>query len=134
MKKVLVSVLGSMLILMSTTNEAATRHSVNANKPAAVSEGYVGLASFYAKKFHGRFTASGQRYTNEGFTAAHSLLPFGTKLKVTNLRNKRSVVVTVNDRGAFHAYGRIIDLSRAAAKELGMINRGTAKVKLEVLN
>lgn len=134
MKKVLVSVLGSMLILMCTTSEAATRHSVNANKPVAVSEGLVGMASFYAKKFHGRFTASGQRYTNEGFTAAHSLLPFGTKLKVTNLLNKRSVVVTVNDRGAFQAHGRIVDLSRAAAKELGMISRGTAKVKLEVLN
>lgn len=134
MKKVLVSVLGSMLILICTTSEAATRHSVKTNKPVAVSEGLVGMASFYAKKFHGRFTASGQRYTNDGFTAAHSLLPFGTKLKVTNLRNKRSVVVTVNDRGAFHSYGRIIDLSRAAAKEIGMISRGTAKVKLEVLN
>lgn len=134
MKKVLVSVLGSMLILLCTTSEAATKHSISANKPSVVSEGLVGMASFYAKKFHGRFTASGQRYTNEGFTAAHSLLPFGTKLKVTNLRNKRSVVVTVNDRGAFHGYGRIIDLSRAAAKEIGMINRGTAKVKLEVLN
>lgn len=134
MKKVLVSVLGSMLIIMCTTSEAATRHSIATNKPAVVSEGLVGMASFYAKKFHGRFTASGQRYDNNGLTAAHGQLPFGTKLKVTNLRNKRSVVVTVNDRGAFHAYGRIIDLSRAAAKELGMIGRGTAKVKLEVLN
>ncbi|HPY38951.1 MAG TPA: septal ring lytic transglycosylase RlpA family protein [Thiolinea sp.] len=134
MKKVLVTVLGSMLIMMCTTSEAATKHSISANKPAAVSEGFVGMASFYAKKFHGRFTASGQRYDNNGFTAAHSLLPFGTKLKVTNLHNKRSVVVTVNDRGAFHAYGRIVDLSRAAAKEIGMLGRGTAKVKLEVLN
>ncbi|WP_298608811.1 septal ring lytic transglycosylase RlpA family protein [uncultured Thiothrix sp.] len=133
MKKVLVSVLGSMLMVMCMTSEAATRHSINANKPAAVTEGFVGMASFYAKKFHGRFTASGERYSNDGFTAAHSLLPFGTKLKVTNLRNKRFVVVTVNDRGAFPAYGRIVDLSRAAAKELGMIGRGTAKVKLEVL-
>lgn len=134
MKKVLVSVLGSMLILLCTTSEAATKHSITANKPAAVSEGFVGMASFYAKKFQGRFTASGQRYDHGSFTAAHGHLPFGTKLKVTNLRNKRSVVVTVNDRGAFHAYGRIVDLSRAAAKELGMISRGTAKVKLEVLN
>lgn len=133
MNKVLASVLGSIFIMMCTTSEAATKHAISANKPSVVSEGFVGMASFYAKKFHGRFTASGQRYDNNGFTAAHSRLPFGTKLKVTNLRNKRTVVVTVNDRGAFHAYGRIVDLSRAAAKELGMINRGTAKVKLEVL-
>ncbi|MFI0397853.1 MAG: septal ring lytic transglycosylase RlpA family protein [Thiolinea sp.] len=132
MNKVLVSVLGALLIITCTASQAATKHSVATNKPAA-SAGFVGVASFYAKKFHGRFTASGQRYDNNGFTAAHGRLPFGTKLKVTNLHNKRSVIVTVNDRGAFHSYGRIIDLSRAAAKEIGMINRGTAKVKLEVL-
>lgn len=132
MKKVLVSVLGALLIITCTASQAATKHSVATSKPAA-SAGFVGMASFYAKKFHGRFTASGQRYDNNGFTAAHGRLPFGTKLKVTNLRNKRSVIVIVNDRGAFHSYGRIIDLSRAAAKEIGMINRGTAKVKLEVL-
>lgn len=133
MKQAFVSVLGALLILISTTSEAATKHSIAANKPSMSTMGIVGVASFYAKKFHGRFTASGQRYDNNGFTAAHGRLPFGTKLKVTNLRNKRSVVVTVNDRGSFHAYGRVIDLSRAAAKELGMISRGTAKVKLEVL-
>lgn len=133
MKQAFVSVLGALLILISTTSEAATKHSIAANKPSMATMGIVGVASFYAKKFHGRFTASGQRYDNNGFTAAHGRLPFGTKLKVTNLRNKRSVVVTVNDRGSFHAYGRVIDLSRAAAKELGMISRGTAKVKLEVL-
>ncbi|MFZ1342747.1 septal ring lytic transglycosylase RlpA family protein [Thiothrix eikelboomii] len=133
MKQAFVSMLGALLILMCTTSEAATKHSIATNKPSAAKVGIVGMASFYAKKFHGRFTASGQRYDNNGFTAAHGRLPFGTKLKVTNLRNKRSVVVTVNDRGGFHAYGRIIDLSRAAAKELGMISRGTAKVKLEIL-
>ena len=132
MKKGLVAVLGALLIITCTASEAASKHPVAASK-SALSAGFVGMASFYAKKFHGRFTASGQRYDNNGLTAAHGRLPFGTKLKVTNLRNKRSVIVTVNDRGAFHAYGRIIDLSRAAAKEIGMINRGTAKVKLEVL-
>lgn len=134
MKKVLISTLGALLIITCTASEAATRHAITAQKQTAVSEAAVGVASFYAKRFHGHFTASGQRYDNELLTAAHSHLPFGTKLKVTNLRNKRSVVVTVNDRGAFHAYGRIIDLSRAAAKEIGMLGRGTAKVKLEVLN
>ncbi len=133
MKQAFVSVLGALLILISTTSEAATKHSIAANKPSMSTMGIVGVASFYAKKLHGHFTASGQRYDNNGFTAAHGRLPFGTKLKVTNLRNKRSVVVTVNDCGSFHAYGRVIDLSRAAAKELGMISRGTAKVKLEVL-
>ncbi|TXH71712.1 MAG: septal ring lytic transglycosylase RlpA family protein [Thiothrix sp.] len=133
MKKVLVSVLGAMLIMTCTASEAATKRPVTAAKQMSVTDVFVGKASFYAKKFQGRFTASGQRYDNEGFTAAHMRLPFGTKVKVTNLHNKRSVVVTVNDRGSFGAYGRIVDLSRAAAKAIGMINRGTAKVKLEVL-
>lgn len=133
MKKVLVSVLGALLIMTCTASEAATKRPILAKKSTTITDIFVGKASFYAKKFHGRFTASGQRYDNEGFTAAHGKLPFGTKVKVTNLHNQRSVIVTVNDRGAFHAYGRIVDLSRAAAKAIGMINRGTAKVKLEVL-
>ncbi|WP_017733664.1 septal ring lytic transglycosylase RlpA family protein [Nafulsella turpanensis] len=89
-----------------------------------------GRASFYANSFQGKPTASGELYDSSAFTAAHKTLPFGTRVKVTNLRNNKSVVVTINDRGPFHQK-RIIDLSKAAAHELGFIDRGTTKVRLE---
>lgn len=92
----------------------------------------VGLASFYAAKFHGRRTASGEIFNTHALTAAHLSLPFGTKVKVTNLRNGKSVVVRINDRGP-HVRGRIIDLSSAAAKKIGLNRAGTARVKLELL-
>jgi rare lipoprotein A len=91
-----------------------------------------GTASYYGGKFHGRKTASGERFNQEGLTAAHKTLPLGTKVRVTNLRNGESVDVKINDRGPYHK-GRVIDLSKGAARELGMINSGTAKVKVEVI-
>ncbi len=92
----------------------------------------TGRASFYGTKFHGRPTASGQRFDMHKLTAAHRTLPFGSKLRVTNERNGKSVIVTVNDRGPFH-HNRVLDLSRAAAKEVGMVNAGSANVRLELL-
>ena len=92
----------------------------------------VGIASYYAAKFHGRRTASGEKFNSKMLTAAHLTLPFGTQLKVTNLRNMKSVIVRVNDRGP-HVKGRIVDLSRAAAQAIGLIQTGTARVVLEVL-
>ena len=92
----------------------------------------VGLASFYAAKFHGRRTASGEIFNTHALTAAHLTLPFGTKVKVTNLRNGKSVIVRINDRGP-HVRGRIIDLSVAAAKKIGLNRAGTVRVKLEIL-
>ena len=89
-----------------------------------------GVASYYGGKFHGRRTASGEIFNKNALTAAHRSLPFGTKLKVTNLRNGRTVLVRVNDRGP-HVRGRIIDLSHAAAKKIGL--KGVVRVKLEVL-
>jgi rare lipoprotein A len=89
-----------------------------------------GLASYYAQSLHGKVTASGEHYHRERLTAAHRSLPFGTRLKVTNLSNGREVVVRVNDRGPF-IKGRIIDLSYAAAKALRMIRQGVVKVRLE---
>ncbi len=89
-----------------------------------------GIASIYAEKFEGRTTASGESYSFRKATCAHLNLPFGTLVKVTNLSNKQSVVVRVNDRGPF-VPDRIIDLSRSAAEKLGFT--GTAKVKLEVV-
>jgi rare lipoprotein A len=91
-----------------------------------------GNASWYGAKFHGRRTANGERYDMNQLTAAHRTLPFGTKVRVTNQRNGRAVVVRINDRGPF-AGRRIIDLSRGAAGALGMVNSGVAPVKLEVL-
>lgn len=97
-------------------------------------EAYVtfGRASYYAAKFHGRRTASGERYNSKLMTAAHQTLPFGTQIKITNLRNMKSVVVRVNDRGP-HVRGRIVDLSRTAAQLLDITRTGVARVKLEIL-
>ncbi|MEJ2004951.1 MAG: septal ring lytic transglycosylase RlpA family protein [Cyclobacteriaceae bacterium] len=92
-----------------------------------------GKASYYADKFEGRPTASGEKYRRNKFTAAHRKLPFGTIIRVTNLENQREVIVTVNDRGPF-VKGRIIDLSRAAAESLDFIMQGTADVEVEVIS
>ncbi|MDA9918301.1 septal ring lytic transglycosylase RlpA family protein [Erythrobacter sp.] len=92
----------------------------------------TGVASYYGRRFHGRRTANGERFNMNALTAAHKTLPFGTKVRVTNARNGRSVVVRINDRGPF-IRGRTIDLSRSAARKLGMISRGHATVKIEIL-
>jgi rare lipoprotein A len=91
-----------------------------------------GVASYYGYDGSGNSTASGQRFNPEGLTAAHRHLPFGTKVRVTNTRNGRSVVVRINDRGPF-IRGRVIDLSVAAARILGMMGSGVAPVRIEVL-
>jgi len=93
----------------------------------------TGKASFYADKFEGSPTASGEKYKHAKMTAAHKSLPFGTKIRVTNLGNNQSVEVVVNDRGPY-VDGRIVDLSKAAAEKLGFINQGLADVKLEVID
>ena len=90
----------------------------------------TGLASFYAHQYHGRKTASGERYNMNKLTAAHRTLPFGAKVRVTNLENNRAVMVRINDRGPF-VRGRIIDVSLAAAKRLDLTKKGTARVRIE---
>jgi rare lipoprotein A len=92
----------------------------------------VGIASYYGKEHAGLRTASGERYDLQGMTAAHPTLPFGTRVRVTNLDNGRKAVVRINDRGPFRR-GRIIDVSYAAARELGLIGPGLARVRLDVL-
>lgn len=89
-----------------------------------------GKASYYADKFQGRKTASGETFKQNRMTAAHQTLPFGTKVKVTNLDNGRTIKVRVNDRGPFVS-GRIIDLSKKAARKLGMVQSGVANVKIK---
>lgn len=91
-----------------------------------------GRASYYGERFRGRRTASGERFDPDRLTAAHRTLPFGTRLRVTNLRNGRSVVVRVTDRGPYHGR-RVLDLSKEAARQLGMIRRGVARVRIERL-
>ena len=93
----------------------------------------TGKASFYADKFEGVFTASGEKYKHNKLTGAHKTLPFGTKVRVTNLDNNESVEVVINDRGPY-VEDRIIDLSKSAAEQLGFINKGLANVKLEVID
>ena len=93
----------------------------------------TGKASFYADKFEGVYTASGEKYKHSKLTGAHKTLPFGTKVRVTNLENNQSVEVVINDRGPY-VEDRIIDLSKAAAEQLGFINKGLANVKLEVVD
>jgi rare lipoprotein A len=98
----------------------------------AVGRSAEGKASFYGKEHAGERTASGERYDPEALTAAHPSLPFGARLKVTNLANGRSVVVRVNDRGPY-LRGRTVDLSLAAARALGAIGEGVARVRIERL-
>ena len=91
-----------------------------------------GAASWYGPGFYGRQTASGERLRKGTFTAAHRTLPFGTRVRVTNLDNNRSVVVRINDRGPFR-YHRVIDLAHGAARELRMMRAGEIPVRLEIL-
>ena len=93
----------------------------------------IGIASWYGKKFHGRLTANGEVYNMHAISAAHKALPLPTTVKVTNLDNGRSIVVRVNDRGPFHD-DRLIDLSWAAARELGFHTKGTAPVVVEAMD
>ena len=106
-------------------------------QPAKQPEGKIlltleGIASFYAQDFHGKQTSNGETFDMDALTAAHRTFPFGTKVRVTNLENNKTVVVRVNDRGPFKE-GRMIDLSMGAAKEIDLIRTGTARVRLDVL-
>ena len=92
----------------------------------------TGQASWYGKAHQGHLTASGERFDMHALTAAHRTLPFGTIVRVTHLKSGRSVDVRINDRGPFHS-GRIIDLSYEAARKLGIVGGGTARVKVTVI-
>ncbi|HSE88292.1 MAG TPA: septal ring lytic transglycosylase RlpA family protein [Candidatus Binatia bacterium] len=103
-----------------TTSKRAAKHALN------------GIASWYGPGFHGKKTASGEIYDQNKLTAAHKTVPLGTKARVTNLENGSTVEVEINDRGPF-VEGRIIDLSRAAARALGFVKLGTAPVQVELI-
>ena len=117
-----------MAAVVATAGCAAHRSAPDLSSPAS-SAGVIdtGLASWYGERFQGRRTASGERFDLHQFTAAHRTLPFGTRVRVHNLDNGREVVVRINDRGPFKG-GRVIDLSRAAAAAIGIVQSGTARV------
>jgi rare lipoprotein A len=99
----------------------------------ATAQVQTGKASFYADKFEGIPTASGEKYRHNKLTGAHKTLPFGTVVRVTNVANDKTVDVTINDRGPY-VEGRVIDLSKSAAEQLGFVNSGLADVKIEVVD
>ena len=98
----------------------------------AVGETQTGLAAYYSRRLQGGRTASGERFNNGALTTAHQTLPFGTKVRVTNLKNNRSVMLRVNDRGPTQP-NRVLDVSRAAAERLGFVRTGLTEVKVEVI-
>ena len=106
---------------------------ISPNAPDVSNFEQRGRASWYGRDFHGRRTASGERFDMNALTAAHRTLPLSSYVRVTNIKNKKSVIVRINDRGPFHT-GRIIDLSRAAAKALGMQHSGTGRVEIHGLS
>lgn len=93
---------------------------------------FVGIASWYGNPYHGRRTASGEIFDMTSASAAHRTLPFGTRVKVTNLENGRSIVLRINDRGPFVRH-RIIDVSKGAAQALGFVRQGTAQVRVQIV-
>ncbi len=136
MKKLLIPLLVFSLVACNQTSQNVKPKQETKLKKAASSSSKakvtIGKASYYANSLHGNKTASGKRYNKNALTAAHRTLPFGTQVKVTLLGTNKSVVVIINDRGP-HIKTRIIDLSGRAAKNIGLIKKGIAKVKLEIL-
>lgn len=120
-----------LLALLSSLMAGCSTAPPQSNSPGR-SYTETGKASFYADKFQNRKTASGERFDQNAKTAAHKKLPFGTNVKVTNLKNGKSVIVRINDRGPF-IKGRIIDLSRSAFSRIGNTRAGIIKVRIEVI-
>ena len=139
MIRFLISIFLSMLCLVSAFGQSSTSMSkskitkqreLNEKGDSAVV--YYGVASYYADKFNGRLTATGAAYSHEAKTAACNVLPLGTWILVTNLKNNKKIVVQINDR--LHAKNnRVVDLSKSAAAKIGYIKSGLARVKVEVL-
>ena len=123
-------ILSSFTVTLLMLNGCGAIHNAQISEIGKIQ---FGVASWYSNSFHGSKTASGEKYDKDDFTAAHRALPYGTIVKVTNIKNGRSVYVRINDRGP-HKASRKIDMSYAAAKKIGMINDGIARVRLEVMD
>lgn len=130
----LTTLLGAIALSLSAITLApqANAHDAAHGAPVQVAQILTGSASWYGPKFHGRLTANGERFNMDDLTAAHRTLPFGTRVRVTNNSTGKAVIVRINDRGPFHG-NRVIDLSRQAAKSIGLMSRGVGNVKIEVL-
>jgi len=124
--------LGLAVCVLAAAGCASSKATRPAGAPPAPGTRIVGLASWYGQRHQGHATASGEIYDVNKLTAAHRTFPFGTRLRVTNVENGRSVVVRVNDRGPW-VNDRILDVSQAAAKALGMIGEGVTRVEIVVL-
>jgi len=134
MKRLVMGCAVAALVAISAQSVASPPASVaTAARILPKEEGTVGMASWYGEECQGNLTASGEVFDLNGLTAATWEHPFGTRLKVTNLRNNRSVVVRINDRGP-GIEGRVIDVSMAAAHQLGFLNSGVARVRVEVVS
>jgi rare lipoprotein A len=119
-------------VLLAQTPPAAPATPPPASSPSSPGDNMTGLAAVYSDKLAGHKTASGEAFSQDKLTAAHPSLPFGTRVKVTNTNNSKTVEVRINDRGPKQA-GRVIDMSSAAAAKIGLGKKGTAPVKLEVV-
>jgi len=138
---ILTTVVGPFFLLLAACSLPVAQSTAPEPKLARIPEAktipeakpfQVGFASWYGPGFHGKVTASGKTFDQHDHTAAHKTLPLGTRVRVTNLANGKSTEVTIIDRGPY-AGGRIIDLSSAAAEDLGMKSRGTVRVRVEII-
>jgi len=130
MRRLSVSLLASCALLLFAGQSQAELKKTSTPRAAETAFRQIGTASWYGPGFHGKRTASGERYDQNDLTAAHRKLPLGSEVKVTNLENGRSIVVEINDRGPY-IKGRVIDLSKAAARRLGIVEDGLGKVRIE---
>ena len=121
----------SLALLVTLYSSGCAKHA-RVVRPASIGHTETGIASWYGEPYHGRKAANGEVFDMNRFTAAHRTLPFGTWVQVTNLANTKRVAVRITDRGPF-IDGRIIDLSRAAAKQIDLIGPGTSRVQLRVV-
>jgi rare lipoprotein A len=130
--RILVLILSLMLLSTCGAPKQKRHYRSHPQAKPLIKKQFKGMASWYGGKFHGRKTASGEKFNKNKLTAAHRNLPFGTKIKVTNLSNGKKVVLRINDRGPF-IKSRVLDVSRKAAKELGFLNQGKTKVHVLIL-
>jgi rare lipoprotein A len=130
MRRLSLPVLGSCALVLLAAQGEADLAGLRSRPETQAAFQQVGVASWYGPGFHGRQTASGEIFYQDGLTAAHRKLPLGAEVKVTNLENGRSILVEINDRGPY-VKGRVIDLSRAAARRLGILEEGLGKIRIE---
>jgi rare lipoprotein A len=132
-KQIFFAITISVVFIFPLSVPAQTTVPDNKIKPKKTTRVFYGQASFYANKFNGRKTASGEIFDQKKLTCACNVLPLGTWIKVTNLKNGRSVIVKINDR-IHPKMNRIVDLSRSAAEKLGYISKGLTRVKVEIID